>query len=114
MGGDHRTDLVVKIGKSESETELCMSELLSYQETVSKLLGLKTAALLLRHITKGCVQLTYQIPKFVVTDGEIFPLNTKQMIDLQANGITKLKCETFDWECEPEVFLNWLLATTLH
>ena len=106
LDGDHRTDLVVKIGKSNSETEFSMAEILNYQAIVSEILGLNIAALLLCNISKGCVQLVFQIPKFVVADGKIFPLNVTQTGALQAKGIIKLRCECFDWECEPQVHFS--------
>ena len=107
LDGDYKEDLVVKIGQSQYETELCMMEISSYQQTVSDILGLNIVSLLLCHITKGCVQLTFQIPYFVVADGKTFPLDSKQMDALKANGITSLKCGNFDWtKCEPNPEVN--------
>ena len=88
LGGDHRTDLVVKIGKSNSETDsVSMAEISSYRAIVSEILGLNIAALLLCNISKRCVQLIFQIPKFIMADGKIFPLSATQTGALQAKGI---------------------------
>ena len=103
LGGDYRTDVVVKIGTSNSETEFSMAEISIYQATISDILGIHLTALLLCNISKGCVQLVFQIPKFIMADGKIFPLNVKQTGALRAKGIIKLRCECFEWECEPQV-----------
>ena len=99
LGGE-KSDLVFKFGLNKEEDEISVSEIQIIQATVAEILELNIATLLLCHIRRGCVEIKFQVPKFVVK--EIFPLSDSQRKALQAEGIQQLSCDNL-YEFVPEV-----------
>lgn len=62
-----------------------------FRAKLAETLGLKGYTLHLRSVEKGCLKLTFQIPRFIMTI--IFPLSTEEEAKLSALGVLKLTCE---------------------
>ena len=98
-GGDYKTDLIVKIGEKEEIYLKTVQHVREFQAMVAKILGLEPEALLLCTINKGCLQLEFQVPNFIVEI--VFPLSPDQINTFKAKGILHLKCGTL-WKYDLE------------
>ena len=86
---------------------------------IAKILHVSPATLQICNIDKGCVQLTFLIPKFVAQ--EIFPLSNEQMSALSKDvSVTKLECgdNTFEvcnnLQCSTTIGLVFILHIVLY
>ena len=78
------------------------------KEKIAKILHVRPATLQICRITKGCVQLTFLIPKFVAQ--EIFPLSHEQTSALSKDvSVISLECGNY----ASEVCYHPVLSTTI-
>ena len=83
--------------KVESRFEkFTLHELCVFRKNISDLLKVSRYTIRLCSIEKGCVKLTFWIPNFV-REG-IFPLTSKQEMELKTLGVRRLTCEDLCYE----------------
>ena len=89
-------DVYVKV---ESRFEqYSLHELCRFRKKISDLLEIKQYVIRLCCIEKGCVRLTFQIPKFVTE--RVFPLSPQQIKSLPNLGVRQLTCGKTSYEFE--------------
>ena len=86
------------------------------KRTIAKILHVRPATLQICRITKGCVELTFLIPKFVAQ--EIFPLSHEQTSALRKDvSVIRLECGDYTFEvcynpvCSTTIGLIFILRT---
>ena len=77
--------------------DITCEQLLQIRGRIAKILKINLAALVLRRVDKGCVQLLFLIPKFVAR--EIFPLSQEKTSALSKDvSVIRLECGYFVFE----------------
>jgi hypothetical protein len=84
----NQTRLVIKVD-SGIET-FSLKHQLSFQSRLAGIIKVTKYTLQLCSVEKGCIELTYQIPRFV--KDAIFPLEEQQCGELQKMGVVLLSC----------------------
>jgi len=89
-----QTNIFVKVDAHyESYT---VQELRGFQHRLSEILRISSQRVLhLCRVEKGCFQLTFQVPS--VVQRRIFPLSSEQERDLEAEGVIKLTCGSYEF-----------------
>lgn len=95
-----RVDLIMKVD-SKSMTEPYTAEAVKlFKFQVATLLQITKYALYLHSVEKGCLQLTFHIPRFLTS--AMFLLNTDQKRGLKELGIIRLECDGIVHHMEPD------------
>lgn len=86
-------------------------ESLQIRKQVAKILHVKLAAFLIWRVDKGCVQITFLVPKFVAQ--KMFPLSSEQTTVLHKDvSVIRLECGDYVFEvCKhnPLCHYHWLI-----
>ena len=88
----HHTDLVMKVDKIVTES-FTLNALNTFRVSLAEVLCLQKHTLLLRTVEKGCVQLAFQVPHFVVD--AIISITAEQRAQLRSLGVVKLTCSQY-------------------
>lgn len=88
-----RAQVVIKTDKHLEQFTL--EELLEFQSRLSKIFKLTHYTLLLCTVDRGCVRVTFHIPR-VVAD-QLFPLTPKQEKQLESEGVMELYCGDYSY-----------------
>ena len=87
---DQLRTLVMKVHDTIVKT-FTIEAIDEFRAKLAEALGLEGHTLLLRSVEKGCLQLTFQIPQFVMST--IFPLSSEEERRLKMLGVLKVTCE---------------------
>ena len=81
--------------RSELETRSISQLQFGFHSQIAQVLGVANRTLCLLSVARdqGCVQLMYQLPRFVKET--VFPLNGQQEVALEAAGVLELTCENY-------------------
>ena len=104
-----QANLVVKLEGVNLE-EYSLTHLAVFESRISDIIEVTEYTLRLCTVKDGCVELTFQMPHFVKE--VVFPLSDSQKAALQAEGVTRLTCE--DYQYPIEVRFITLYCTFLH
>ena len=86
----HFVDLVMKVDSDTMIEPYTMKALELFHTQVAKLLQVTKHTLQLCSVERGCLKLTFHIPRFLKT--VIFPLSADQKSSLKELGVAKLDC----------------------
>ena len=87
----HFVDLVMKVDSESMTRPYTLKAVRLFRKQVLTLLQITKYTLKLRNVEEGCLQLTFQIPRFLKM--VVFPLNDEQRKSLKDLGIIKLECD---------------------
>ena len=96
---DHKHENLVMKVDEDILKKFTIKAIKEFQAKVAEKLGLKSYTILsLLSVGKGCLKLTFQIPRFVVE--VIFPLSREEQEQLKALGILRLTCERWEYDLQ--------------
>ena len=90
-----QTKLIVKIDES-NESYYSVKSLRKLCVTISEILNISGCFLRVRNVEKGCIEITFLIPKFI--EKNIFPLKDEQQKRFQSIGVTRLVCGFYSFD----------------
>ena len=98
--GKYLQSFVLKVDESVFDSYE-MKALNEFRVEVAGTFGLKAHTLFLSSVEKGCLQLTFQIPHFIVDI--LFPITTKQQLMLRNLGVARITCGDHDIDLQNPV-----------
>ena len=95
------SDIYVKLD-SRLEEELDIKQLREFRHQISKILGINKAAIRFCCAKNGCIELKFQLPKFI--EKVIVPLSFERKTQLKQLGV--IQFSTSDYRCNIKVSLH--------
>ena len=104
----HFAELVMKVVSDSMIKPYSMEAIQLFQAEVSSLLYITKYTLKLCSVEEGCLQLNFQIPRFL--SSILFPLHADQVKGLKDLGVTKMVCDGVSQLPESVIlFFQWFL-----